>query len=165
VIRWLEDKSEKERITRDTLEDLPEWFGIPEANDLYEREAGECEVVIKEVDGVPAGFFAVRATGDKTLSLHVLGVKREYHRQGIGKELFREIQTYAKRKGYRFLTVKTLDPSRDSEGYRRTRLFYERLGFVKVETFPTLWDEEIPCLFMARHVDDEKNTDGCVRSC
>ncbi len=158
LTRWLEDSKEKQRITRDILEALPAWFGIPEANDRYVEEVKDCAMVVKEIDNKPIGFFAVKATGKKTLSLHVLGIKKEHHRKGIGKELFREVLAYAKEKGYLFLTVKTLDPSRESEGYGYTRLFFENLGFVKLETFSTLWDENSPCLLMVRHVEDEKNS-------
>ncbi len=160
LTRWLENPKEKQRITRDILEALPAWFGIPEANDRYVEEVKDCAMVVKEIDNKPVGFFAVKATGKKTLSLHVLGVKRVHQRKGIGKELFREIRGYAQEKGYLFLTVKTLDPSKEHKEYDGTRRFYESLGFVKLETFPTLWDENNPCLLMVRHIDDEKYS-GC----
>lgn len=156
VTRWLENTKEKQRITRDILEALPEWFGIPEANDDYVEAVKDCAMIVKVIDGEAVGFFAVKATGEKTLSLHVLGIKKEHQRKGIGKELFSAVLDYAKEKGYRFLTVKTLDPSREHKEYDETRKFYESLGFVKLETFPTLWGAENPCLLMVRHVDDGK---------
>jgi len=38
-------------------------------------------------------------------------------------------------------------------GYARTRLFYQAMGFFSVEEFPTLWNSDNPCLFMAKILD------------
>ena len=160
MTRWIENPQEKQDITRSILTDLPECFGIPKANQNYENEAKHCPMVAHFEGETPVGFFALKETGPKTLSLHVLGVKKAHHGKGIGKALFEEVKRYANDKGYRFFTVKTLDPARESEEYRQTRLFYEKIGFVKLETFATLWDEDNPCLLMVRHVNDAKNTDG-----
>jgi hypothetical protein len=37
--------------------------------------------------------------------------------------------------GTRFLSVKTLGPSRPDENYQRTRLFYDACGFAPLEEF------------------------------
>jgi len=160
LLKWIDNPKEKQSITRSILANLPEWFGLPEANQNYENEAQHCPMVARFDNGTPVGFFSIKETGPKTLSLHVLGVKKAYHGKGIGQALFEEVKRYAKKKGYRFFTVKTLDPSRESEEYRQTRLFYEKIGFVKLETFPTLWGKNNPCLFMGRHVNDTKNING-----
>jgi hypothetical protein len=51
-----------------------------------------------------------------------------------------------------FLTVKTLDESRESKSYEKTRKFYLSVGFLPLEVFPLLWDENNPCLFMAKSI-------------
>ncbi len=51
-----------------------------------------------------------------------------------------------------FLTVKTLDESADYPPYNGTRAFYRKEGFLPLEVFPTFWDEDNPCLFLARTV-------------
>ena len=56
----------------------------------------------------------------------------------------------AREEGAGYLTVKTLAPMRPDEGYRRTRAFYDALGFVPLEIFPTLWGPEAPCLMMLK---------------
>ncbi|MGH8735065.1 MAG: RdgB/HAM1 family non-canonical purine NTP pyrophosphatase, partial [Burkholderiales bacterium] len=48
------------------------------------------------------------------------------------------------------LTVKTLAPSAGDRLYARTHRFYAAEGFVPLEVFPTLWNEENPCLLMAK---------------
>ena len=50
--------------------------------------------------------------------------------------------------GARFLTVKSLTTSNDDPNYARTRLFYEAIGFLPIEEFPTLRGPENPCLLM-----------------
>ena len=80
-----------------------------------------------------------------------MGVRKEYHRQGIGRLLFAAFHEYARSHGYEYLQVKTVDAGRCPE-YDRTRLFYESMGFRKLETFPTLWDEWNPCLVLIRSV-------------
>ena len=52
--------------------------------------------------------------------------------------------------GYLYLTVKTLDSSAQYEPYERTRAFYKSMGFLPLEVFTTFWNEENPCLFMAK---------------
>jgi hypothetical protein len=47
------------------------------------------------------------------------------------------------------LTVKTLSPSRPDPNYAGTRRFYEAVGFLPIEEFPTLWGANNPCLFHA----------------
>ena len=35
IIKEIEDKKEKEKISREILNDLPEWFGMPESTEEY----------------------------------------------------------------------------------------------------------------------------------
>jgi len=53
-----------------------------------------------------------------------------------------------------YLTVKTLDESREDEGYARTRRFYYAMGFQPLEVFPMLWDADNPCLCMLKYLRD-----------
>ena len=47
------------------------------------------------------------------------------------------------------LEVKTLGPSDPDGGYRRTRLFYQGMGFEPVEEIAGLWPA-VPCLIMIK---------------
>ena len=73
-----------------------------------------------------------------------MGVRRQYHRRGIGRKLFAAAKEAARQAGYSFLQVKTVQMGR-YEQYDRTNLFYRSLGFKEFEVFPTLWDEGNPC--------------------
>jgi GNAT superfamily N-acetyltransferase len=81
-----------------------------------------------------------------------MGVLSEYHRKGVGRRLIEQCESYCKENNVEFLTVKTLDESRECEGYLKTRMFYEGMGFRPLEVFPLLWDADNPCLFMAKYV-------------
>jgi ribosomal protein S18 acetylase RimI-like enzyme len=80
----------------------------------------------------------------------VLGVRPEWHRKGVGRKLFRHAETLLRARGVRFLTVKTVAAPDDDPVYGATRRFYEAIGFMPIEVFPTLWHERNPCLFMLK---------------
>lgn len=71
-------------------------------------------------------------------------VRQEYHRQGIGRKLFDQSKNEAKRLGYSFIQVKTVQMGR-YDIHNATNHFYLSLGFKELEVFPTLWDECNPC--------------------
>ena len=62
---------------------------------------------------------------------------KEYHRQGIGREMFMMAKNIAREKGYSFLQVKTVQMGK-YEDYDDTNRFYISLGFKEFEVFPTL---------------------------
>ena len=90
------------------------------------------------------GFLYLKQTGKDTVELAVMGVLEEYHRKGIGKELFNRAKKAAKEMGYSFIQVKTVQMGK-YESYDDTNQFYISLGFKELEVFPTLWDEWNPC--------------------
>lgn len=94
--------------------------------------------------GNPLGFLCLKETGKDTVELAVMGVLKEYHRSGIGKELFNQAKKSACEKGYSFLQVNTVQMGRYEE-YDQANLFYLSLGFKEFEVFPTLWDKWNPC--------------------
>ena len=125
-----EDK-QKACITREILEALPEWFEMPEGREKY----------IKDSCGKK---FVCAQTGKDTLELAVMGVRKEYHRMGIGKKLFERARYIAQKEGFSFIQVKTVKMG-VYEDYDKTNLFYLSLGFKELEVFPELWDEANPC--------------------
>lgn len=145
----------KENITKDILESLPEWFGIPEARAEYIADsrgkpffsAFDCEK--------PVGFLYLKETGRHTVEVAVMGVLREYHRLGIGRRLFEEAKTKARQMGYSFIQVKTVQMGR-YDCYDDTNRFYLSLGFKELEVFPTLWDEWNPCQIYIMSLMEER---------
>ena len=86
----------------------------------------------------------MKQTGRDTVELAVMGVLKDYHRKGIGKHLFEMAKAEAKKKGFSFMQVKTVQMGNYDE-YDKTNMFYISLGFKEFEVFPTLWDEWNPC--------------------
>mgnify|MGYP003371021970 FL=1 len=139
-IQMLDDRQEKQRVARVILEALPEWFGIPEARENYIRESADEIMLVSSEGGEPDGFLCLKETGRGTLELAVMGVLKEYHRQGVGTALVQAAKRIARERGYSFLQVKTVQMGRYPE-YDATNRFYLSLGFKEFEVFPTLWDE------------------------
>ena len=143
-IRRVTDDGERQRAARWILEALPDWFGIPEAREEYISESRGKVFFCAYQQERPIGFLYLKETGKATVELAVMGVLKEYHRQGIGKELFRQAKAAALALGYSFIQVKTVQMGR-YEDYDRTNHFYLSLGFQEFEVFPTLWDDWNPC--------------------
>ncbi len=140
----ISNDTEKKNVTRYILEALPDWFGIPEAREEYiNLSAGKVFFCAFKEDK-PVGFLYLKQTGKATVELAVMGVLKEYHRNGIGKALFERAKTVACEKGYSFIQVKTVQMGKYEE-YDNTNHFYLSLGFKEFEVFPTLWDECNPC--------------------
>lgn len=135
---------EKQAVTREILEALPEWFGIPEAREEYIKHSAAALCFAAREGERTLGFLCLKETGKDTVELSVMGVRRERHREGIGRALFLAAKDMAAERGYSFLQVKTVQMGRYEE-YDATNRFYLSLGFREFEVFPTLWDEWNPC--------------------
>ena len=144
MIKALSNAEEKKTVVRQILEALPEWFGIPESTENYISQSAEQVMFASYDNEKPVGFICLKETGKDTVELAVMGVRKEYHRKGIGKALFNAAKQAAKDKGYSFFQVKTVQMGRYKE-YDDTNMFYISLGFNEFEVFPTLWDEWNPC--------------------
>ena len=143
-IKQIVDNVEKQKITRYVLEALPDWFGIPEAREEYIKDSVEKIYFCAYNENKPIWFLYLKETGKDTVELAVMGILKEYHRNGIGKELFSHAREAAYENGYSFIQVKTVQMGKYEE-YDKTNLFYLALGFKELEVFPTLWDEWNPC--------------------
>ena len=140
----IECDNTREVIARTILESLPDWFGIPESTEEYIADSKGRPFFCAYADDVPIGFLYLKETGQHTVELAVMGVLKEYHRQGVGRKLFAEAKNEAKQLGYSFIQVKTVQMGR-YDIYDDTNRFYLSLGFKELEVFPTLWDECNPC--------------------
>lgn len=144
MIRFIEDTEEKKKISREVLEALREWFEVDESREQFIRESADQPFWASFEGEDPAGFLCLKQTGRETMELAVMGVKKEYHRHGIGRRLFAAAKDYAAAKGYSFIQVKTVR-SGMYEDYDRTNEFYKSLGFKELEVFEEYWDAANPC--------------------
>lgn len=139
-------------ICRAVLEALPDWFGIAKSREDYIVAAGRMPMLACHENGRAVGFVSLKRHAAETWDLYVLGVMPELHRRGVGRALIAAAERFVRARGGRLLTVKTLAPAAKSRAYDRTRRFYRAQGFFPVETFPTLWGRDNPCLLMAKRL-------------
>lgn len=144
MIAQIFDALEKEKIASCVLGDLPDWFGMPEYTQSYIREGKEMPFWAAYSGTEPIGFIALKETSPATAEVYVMGVRKQYHHCGIGRNLYNTFEQYAKDHGYSFVQVKTVQMGHYAE-YDRTNRFYIAMGFQELECFPTLWDPWNPC--------------------
>ena len=154
----INDREMKAEICKSILNSLPSWFGNEEAVADYANKVKDMPFCCVYVGGKPVGFVAVKDHNEYTAEVCVMGILKEYHRQGIGRALINYCEEYCHLHSKEFLTVKTLDESRPSKSYQQTRQFYIAMGFRPLEVFPLHWDADNPCLFMAKHIGKDSQT-------
>ena len=132
MIEHITDADTKRAVARKVLEALHDWFEVDESREKYIAEsAGQTFIAAKE-NNEYAGFLCLKETGRETVELAVMGVLREFHRSGIGRQLFEEAKKTAKAQGYEFMQVKTVKMG-VYEDYDRTNRFYLACGFRELE--------------------------------
>ncbi len=151
MIREITDTTTKKEIAKKVLEDLPEWFGIPEYTQMYIEQSSLMPFFAAYVEDEPVGFIVLKETSSHTAEIYCMGVMKKYHRQQLGKKLFCAFEEFAKTKGYKLIQVKTVQYGKYEE-YDRTNLFYRAMGFYELEVFPTLWDEHNPCQILVKPI-------------
>ena len=140
----VQDRERKMQIAREILEDLQDWFEVSETREAYIRNSADQMFFMAAADGQTAGFLCIRETGKDTAELAVMGVRRGYHRRGVGRCLVEAARTFARQAGCSFLQVKTVRMGMYPD-YDITNRFYLSVGFRELEVFPDLWDAANPC--------------------
>jgi GNAT superfamily N-acetyltransferase len=128
-IDWEEDAAAKRRILETLTSRLPQWFAQAEANRHYAGQAEVLEACAARIDGRADGLLLLKRHSAVSAEIYWLGVDPDHHRQGIGRALIGAVERQLRKDRIRFLFVMTLHPEDPYEPYRRTRLFYERMGF------------------------------------
>lgn len=105
IIR-VENPAEKEEISARILHALPDWFGLPDSTQKYIDDSRSMPFFAAVREGQAVGFAALKATSPCAGEIYVMGVLPEYHRSGIGQQLFAAIRAEAIARGYRLLQVK-----------------------------------------------------------
>ncbi len=140
----------KSEICESILRSLPLWFGLEYAIVNYIKDVKTMDTWVAYDNDVPIGFISIHKHFENSAEIHVMGIRSEYHRKGIGHTLLKTAEIELRNTGVMFLTVKTLSESRESKEYALTRKFYLKSGFTPLEVFKTLWDEFNPCLFLVK---------------
>ncbi len=150
----ISEGSVKSEICETVLRSLPEYFGIEEAVEAFIDGVRDKYFLSANVGDIPVGFVSLKDHNEFTSEIYVMGLVEELHGEDIGKKMIENVEEYLSDRGKKYLTVKTLGPSRENDApYDRTRGFYRAVGFTPLEEFKELWDEDNPCLFMVKRID------------
>ncbi len=150
IIEKVKNVEIKSMIVEEVLKDLPDWFGLPETTKQYILDSKELPLWEARNSNETIGFITLKETSEDTCEIHCMGVKKAYHKKGIGKRLYKSLEDFITGK-YDYIQVKTVDEGHYEE-YDQTVAFYKGIGFKKLEVFPTLWDEWNPCLILVKKV-------------
>jgi GNAT superfamily N-acetyltransferase len=131
------------------LATVPEWFGIAEANAQYVADAARLPSYLAVEGDDVLGVALLTEHFRESRELHLLAVRRDRHRQGIGRLLVEAVAVDLRLAGVRVLEVHTVGPSHQSEGYARTREFYLATGFVAMNELQRI-DWSGPTLILVR---------------
>jgi ribosomal protein S18 acetylase RimI-like enzyme len=93
--------------------------------------------------------MSLRQHNPITSEIEVLAVAPDLHRRGAGRALVTAAEASLRESGARLLEVKTLGPSHPDEGYRRTRAFYEAMGFLPLDEVD-IWAPGNPALILVK---------------
>ncbi|MCF7794188.1 MAG: GNAT family N-acetyltransferase [Candidatus Cloacimonetes bacterium] len=151
-LKKIKNKEEKSRICKKIIELLPNWFGIPEANEAYIKGVEDTDFYTAYMFEKEVGFFSIISHFKETSEIYVCGVLPDFHRLGIGRELLQFAVQELEQQEKKFLTVKTLSSAHPDKGYACTREFYKKNGFIPLEEFKDLWGEANPCLFLVKRL-------------
>jgi ribosomal protein S18 acetylase RimI-like enzyme len=138
------------------LRALPEWFGIEDAVVRYVRDLESLPSFVSVAGGRVLAFLALRHHNPSASEIHVLAVRRDRHRSGIGRALVAHAEADLAQSDVRLLQVKTLGPSHPDRSYGRTREFYSAVGFLPLEETTAFWGEDQPCLIMVKRLPDAR---------
>lgn len=116
-------------ICRKITADLPEYFGLPDANESYFKEVEAGINIAAEVGGKYVGLLSLTFPYPKSASIYWMGILKRFHNKGIGKSLFVASEKIVRSKGAEFITVETLSLSENDDNYAKTYNFYKSLGF------------------------------------
>ena len=93
------------------------------------------------------GFVTVQHKNECCAEILWMAVKKSKWNQGIGSALIEHISNDLKSQGVRLLQVKTLSEDAEYSPYEKTRRFYEKNGFIHLETIEPYpeWEPGNPC--------------------
>lgn len=118
-----------EKLCRKITTDLPEYFGLPEANEYYAAGIRSRSNLAAKVDSDYVGLISIDFPYPDNAGIYWMAILHGCHGKGIGRKLAEAAFRYAKHCGAKSITVETLAPFESDENYLKTYNFYRSLGF------------------------------------
>lgn len=126
------------------VEGLSDWFDENEIDEI-KKKFRVTPTYVYEKDGLILGFVCVKEKYKSALELESFGVDVTRHGCGAGTKLLKYVENELA--DGKVIVIKTLDDSSDCAPYIKTREFYEKNGFVKIEVISPYsgWTDDSPC--------------------
>lgn len=98
------------------------------------------------------GFVTIQPKNEQIAEISWMAVKLNYQHQGIGSALIDRITNDLRSQKIRLLEVKTLSDTIEYHPYEITRRFFEKMGFILLETIDPYpeWEPGNPCAIYVR---------------
>jgi GNAT superfamily N-acetyltransferase len=109
-------------------ESLPEWFDETARRRSIPIDVKHQGGFVALLDGVVVGFVTLYVSEGR-VNMGWLAVRREFHRQGIGRALLARVAAWASELGIGEIATCTLGDGVDYAPFEQTRRFYFRNGF------------------------------------
>lgn len=132
------------------LRSLPDWFGHEASLLEYAANTAKLATFVAEDAGQVIGFLSLRRHFAASWEIDCIAVEGPRREQGIGRAMHAQAELWLYSQGAQLLQVKTLAESHPSAAYAQTREFYQRLGYLPLEVFPTLWEPGLPVLLLVK---------------
>jgi GNAT superfamily N-acetyltransferase len=116
-------------ICREIATDLPEYFGIHEANERYAMGVQKRVSFAAAQHEKNIGLLSLEFPFPNNANIYWMAVLREYQGCGIGTALIKSAEDYARERGCMSVTVETLSPKNADNNYLKTYEFYEKSGY------------------------------------
>ena len=114
-------------------ESLPEYFDEAGLKEMW-RSLSSDILYVAAGQGRIVGFATISGENNEKAEITWLAVSPKRQGKGIGRVLMARIEEDLIKKGVKLLTVKTLAEEAEYPPFDATRRFYERSGFLHVET-------------------------------
>lgn len=125
---------------------MPQYFTNKAISDMNQN-LQEQDFYIAFEENEIIGFLSIDQKSNEVAEISWLAVRPICQRHGYGTELVKHIISELKAKSIKLLMVKTLAEISAYPPYEQTRKFYEKLGFLHIDTIEPYqaWDPGNPC--------------------
>ena len=123
------DQNQAETLCRSITKDLPEYFGIPSANEQYFKGVRSCKNLAAKIGNQYVGLLSLNFPYANNSNIYWMAVLRDHQAKGVGGKLMEEACELAGKSNAATMTVETLSPDESDENYLKTYQFYQSSGF------------------------------------
>ncbi len=118
-----------EQLCRKITQNLPEYFGLPEANEHYAIGVRSRLNLAAKFGNDFVGLISIDFPYPNNSNIYWMAVRRDFQSTGIGKKLIAAASELVTERGATTMTVETLAPSEADENYLKTYQFYQANSF------------------------------------